>query len=54
MNDEFYLQNLSHHDVYGCVLRVLQETNGKYNLLNSSCIELFEFIRKVCFLQNNR
>ena len=34
-------------DIFGHVVRALLATNEKDNLINSACLEFFEFIRKV-------
>ncbi|KAI8800995.1 component of IIS longevity pathway SMK-1-domain-containing protein [Cladochytrium replicatum] len=46
MKDEFYNRYLLKNDVFGPVLSAFEETKGRNNLLNSACLELFEFIRK--------
>ncbi|KAI9343620.1 component of IIS longevity pathway SMK-1-domain-containing protein [Obelidium mucronatum] len=46
MKDEFYNRHLLKHDVFGSILACFRATNGKYNLLNSACLDIFEFIRK--------
>ncbi|CAG8455223.1 16622_t:CDS:10 [Funneliformis mosseae] len=42
-------------DIFGYVVRALLDTNGKDNLINSACLEFFEFIRKenIKFLVNH-
>jgi protein phosphatase-4 regulatory subunit 3 len=34
-------------DIFGHIVRALLVTKGKDNLINSACLEFFEFIRKV-------
>lgn len=34
-------------DIYGHIVRALLATKGRDNLVNSACLEFFEFIRKV-------
>ncbi|KAI8851481.1 component of IIS longevity pathway SMK-1-domain-containing protein [Chytridium lagenaria] len=46
MKDEFYNRHLVKNDVFGPILVAFRSTNGRYNLLNSACLDLFEFIRK--------
>ncbi|KAI8807911.1 component of IIS longevity pathway SMK-1-domain-containing protein [Cladochytrium replicatum] len=46
MKDEFYNRYLLKNDVFGPVLSAFEETKGRNNLLNSACLELFEFVRK--------
>lgn len=47
MADEFYNRNLIKHNTFEPIIRQLLDTNGKYNLLNSACLEMLEFIRRV-------
>ncbi|KAI9319885.1 component of IIS longevity pathway SMK-1-domain-containing protein [Dichotomocladium elegans] len=44
--DGFYIQSLIKNNVFEPTIRILLDTDGKDNLLNSACIELLEFIRK--------
>ncbi|KAJ3233192.1 Platinum sensitivity protein [Chytriomyces hyalinus] len=46
MKDEFYNRHLLKHDIFSAILQCFKDTNGKYNLLNSACLDIFEFIRK--------
>ncbi|KAJ3219304.1 Platinum sensitivity protein [Dinochytrium kinnereticum] len=46
MKDEFYNRHLIKIDVFGPILVAFRATKGRYNLLNSACLDLFEFIRK--------
>ncbi|KAJ3296307.1 Platinum sensitivity protein [Borealophlyctis nickersoniae] len=46
MKDEFYNRHLIKVDAFGPVLVAFNETKARYNLLNSACLELFEFIKK--------
>ncbi|KAJ3055378.1 Platinum sensitivity protein, partial [Rhizophlyctis rosea] len=46
LKEEFYIRYLIKIDAFRHVLLALRETNGRYNMLNSACVELFEFIRK--------
>ncbi|KAL1931324.1 hypothetical protein VTP01DRAFT_10461 [Rhizomucor pusillus] len=46
MADEFYNRNLIKHNTFEPIIRQLLDTNGKYNLLNSACLEMLEFIRR--------
>ncbi|KAG0025505.1 Platinum sensitivity protein [Podila clonocystis] len=45
LNDEFYIRYLVKHNVAQHVVDLLLSTNNKNNLLNSACIEFFEYIR---------
>ncbi|CAO3631296.1 unnamed protein product [Cunninghamella echinulata] len=42
--DDFYHRSLIKHNIFEPTIRVLLDTNRKYNALNSACIELFDFI----------
>lgn len=44
--DDFYLRNLIKNHVFEPIVRTLLDTQGRDNLLNSSILELFDFIRK--------
>ncbi|KAF9384342.1 Platinum sensitivity protein [Podila verticillata] len=45
LNDDFYVRYLIKHNVAQHVVDLLLSTNNKNNLLNSACIEFFEYIR---------
>ncbi|KAG0246886.1 Platinum sensitivity protein [Mortierella sp. GBA43] len=45
LNDEFYLRYLIKHNIFQHIVDTLLSTNNKNNLLNSACLELFDFIR---------
>ncbi|KAI5866948.1 DUF625-domain-containing protein [Durotheca rogersii] len=46
LQDEFYVKQVVEKKVVGPILDVLIETMPRDNLLSSSCLEFFEFIRK--------
>ncbi|KAJ4138133.1 Platinum sensitivity protein [Fusarium equiseti] len=46
MQDEFYIKHLVEKQVLGPILEVLIETMPRDNLLDSACLEFFEFIKK--------
>jgi protein phosphatase-4 regulatory subunit 3 len=46
VKDEYYNRHFIKHDVFGPIISSFIETKAKYNLFNSACLELFEFIRK--------
>ncbi|TPX33217.1 hypothetical protein SmJEL517_g03825 [Synchytrium microbalum] len=46
MKDEFYNRHLTKADVFGPILSLYKETKGRYNMMNSALLELFEFIKK--------
>ncbi|ORZ17865.1 component of IIS longevity pathway SMK-1-domain-containing protein [Absidia repens] len=43
--DDFFNRHLIKHNIFESTIRVLLDTDGKANLLNSACLELLEFIR---------
>ncbi|KAG0229551.1 Platinum sensitivity protein [Actinomortierella wolfii] len=45
MNDEFYHRYLIKQQVIGPIVDTFLSTNNRNNLLNSACIEFFEYIR---------
>lgn len=45
--DEFFRHLMLKQDIIGKVFSILLQTNGKNNMLNSACLEFFEYIRKV-------
>ncbi|KAL2917929.1 Platinum sensitivity protein [Polyrhizophydium stewartii] len=45
-NDEFYRRILVKKDIFGPVFAALLATKGRYNLLNSACLEFFDYIRR--------
>ena len=46
LNDDFYFKELTQHDVFAPILDIVYETLPRDNLLNSACLELFEFIKR--------
>ena len=42
-----YRHFINKEDIFGHIVRALLTTKGKDNLINSACLEFFEFIRKV-------
>lgn len=46
-NDEFYRRLLLKQDSFGPIFTMLLETKGQNNVLNSACLEFFDYIRKV-------
>ncbi|KAJ3088853.1 Platinum sensitivity protein, partial [Quaeritorhiza haematococci] len=47
LNDEFYIRHVLKHELFDPIMAAFQDTKSRYNLLNSACLELFEFIRQV-------
>ncbi|KAG0163527.1 Platinum sensitivity protein [Apophysomyces sp. BC1034] len=46
LTDDFYNRHLVKHNIFEPTIRVVLDTDGRDNLLNSACLELLEFIRK--------
>lgn len=46
LHDTFYQAILTHHNIFGLILDIVHETMPRDNLLNSACLELFEYIRR--------
>lgn len=46
LQDTFYLAQLTHNNTFGLILDIVLETMPRDNLLNSACLELFEFIKR--------
>lgn len=46
LQDEFHNRQLIQHGLFEAILTIVYETMPKDNLLNSACLELFEFIKK--------
>lgn len=46
LQDTFYLAQLTHNNTFGLILDIVYETMPRDNLLNSACLDLFEFIRR--------
>ena len=47
VKDEFYNRHFVKANLWTPIMNVLLETRGRNNLINSACLELFDFIRKV-------
>lgn len=45
LKDEFYHRHVINQNLLSYVIEALQRNGGRYNLLDSAIIELFEFIR---------
>lgn len=52
VGDEFYNRSLIKQNIFEPTIRVLLDTNGRDCLLNSACLDLLEFIRKVSICLN--
>ncbi|KAL2835512.1 component of IIS longevity pathway SMK-1-domain-containing protein [Aspergillus pseudoustus] len=46
LQDTFYQALMTHNDTFGLILDIVYETMPRDNLLNSACLELFEFIKR--------
>ncbi len=47
LHDEFHNRQIIHNRLFEPILNIVYETMPKDNLLNSVCLELFEFIKRV-------
>jgi protein phosphatase-4 regulatory subunit 3 len=47
LQDEFYIRHMVKYKLFEPILNLLIETMPRDNLLNSACLEFFEFIRRV-------
>jgi len=45
LKDDFYNRHIVNSNLFAPIVEALQANNGRYNLLDSAIIELFEFIR---------
>lgn len=48
LNDEYYVRHMIKFKLFEPVLNIVIETMPRDNLLNSACLEFFEFIKRVC------
>ena len=46
LQDEFYIRHMIKYKLFEPILNLVVETMPKDNLLNSACLEFFEFIRR--------
>ncbi|KAI9832190.1 MAG: hypothetical protein M1819_004542 [Sarea resinae] len=46
LQDEYYNRQIMQHHLFEPILNVVYETMPRDNLLNSACLEMFEFIKK--------
>lgn len=47
LQDEFYIRHMVKNKLFGPILNIVIETMPRDNLLNSACLEFFEFIKRV-------
>lgn len=46
LQDTFYQALMTHNNTFGLIIDIVCETMPRDNLLNSACLELFEFIKR--------
>lgn len=46
LQDTFYQALMTHNNTFSLILDIVRETMPRDNLLNSACLELFEFIKR--------
>ncbi|MCJ1458189.1 Platinum sensitivity protein [Mycoblastus sanguinarius] len=46
LQDEFYNRQITQQNHFGPILNIVYETMPRDNLLNSACLELFEFVKR--------
>jgi protein phosphatase 4 regulatory subunit 3 len=46
LQDEFYYDQMREHRVFGPILDIVLQTMHRDNLLNSACLEMFEFVKR--------
>lgn len=46
LQDEFYFQQVTDNHIFGPILDIVIENGSRDNLLNSACLEIFEFVRR--------
>lgn len=47
LQDEFYIRHMIKNKLFEPILNIVIETMPRDNLLNSACLEFFEFIKRV-------
>lgn len=45
LKDEFYNRHIINGNLFAPIVEALKQNNGRYNLLDSAIIEVFEFIK---------
>jgi len=53
LKDEFYNRYIIKGNLFAPVVDALVNNSGRYNLLDSAILEMFEFIKIVSFLRNH-
>lgn len=46
LKDQFYYNQITQNQIFGLILDIVYETLPRDNLLNSACLELFEFVKR--------
>ncbi|OAX83130.1 hypothetical protein ACJ72_02507 [Emergomyces africanus] len=46
IQDTFYVAQMTHNNIFELILKIVYETMPRDNLLNSACLELFEFVKR--------
>ncbi|PGH01987.1 hypothetical protein GX51_04919 [Blastomyces parvus] len=46
LQDTFYVAQMTHNNIFELILNIVYETMPRDNLLNSACLDLFEFVRR--------
>jgi protein phosphatase 4 regulatory subunit 3 len=46
LQDTFYLAQLTHNNTFGLIIDIVYDTMPRDNLLNSACLEMFEYIKR--------
>ncbi|PGH30421.1 hypothetical protein GX50_06826 [[Emmonsia] crescens] len=46
LQDTFYVAQMTHNNIFELILNIVYETMPRDNLLNSACLELFEFVKR--------
>lgn len=46
LQDTFYQAQMTHNNTFGLILNIVYETMPRDNLLNSACLELFEYVKR--------
>lgn len=50
LRDDFYNRHIVNSNLFAPVVDAFVRNNGRYNLLDSAIIEMFEYIKVVCIL----
>ncbi|OJD21589.1 hypothetical protein ACJ73_07071 [Blastomyces percursus] len=46
LQDTFYVAQMTHNNIFQLILNIVYETMPRDNLLNSACLDLFEFVKR--------